>query len=632
MTHAPLRPSRRDVLKAGLGAGAAITAWQRASLLEALAACPAGAQLTDVQHVIIFIQENRSFDNYFGRYKGVRGYADRSVAGGAAAFGQRVNAPSTGLPDPLFPFPVSTQLGPPHQGECSNAVEHQWAGAHDSWNGGRNDAWMRSHLATEATPRQAALTMGYYDRSDLQFYYPLADNFTICDNYFCSVIGGTDINRLYAMTGTLDPDGWDGGLQFLNTKVGTIQNPGADLGAGGRWMPYPEVLQKAGVSWKVYGPPDGQAGDNVLRYFPQFRPVGGDTTLATNSFASNAFPADFLADCQAGTLPQVSWLVSGLADTEHPPDPLVWGESITHTVLSALATSGLWKNSVLFLTYDENGGFFDHVPPPTAPAGTPGEYLDQAKLSATARAEATTVKGVDLSAGPIGLGNRVPMLVISPFTRNPDPSAGPLVSSDLFDHTSMLRFLETWTTAIGRPARVPDRNEATRTPGLSPWRRHLVGDMTRAFNFAATPDSTVPTALLSDVPNRADPRVLDQCFTTGTLGTLGGSTTAPIVQDPIVGANTAPPSQEPLPGPVRRPKSGCDDGDVHGSSGNSGGSGGGGGDGETVAASAGAANIALPNTSGSAGGGSVALLAATAVIGALVRVRMRGDRVRRAED
>ncbi|HEV7679014.1 MAG TPA: alkaline phosphatase family protein [Candidatus Dormibacteraeota bacterium] len=630
MTHAPLRPSRRDVLKAGLGAGAAITAWQRASLLEALAACPTGGKLTDIQHVVIFIQENRSFDNYFGRYKGVRGFDDRSAPGGAAAFAQRVGDPATKLPDPLLPFHISTQLGPPHQGECTNDVEHQWAGAHDAWNGGRNDRWMKSHLATEATPRQAALTMGYYDRSDLQFYYPLADNFTICDNYFCSVIGGTDVNRLYAMTGTIDPDGWDGGLQFLNTKLGTIQNPGADLGTGKRWVPYPEVLQKAGVSWKVYGSPDGQAGDNVLRYFPQYRPVGGDSTLFASAFASNAFPGDFLADCQAGTLPQVSWIVSGLADTEHPPDPLVWGESITHTVLSALATSGLWKNSALFFTYDENGGFFDHVTPPTAPAGTPGEYLNQAKLTAAARADATTVKGVDLSDGPIGLGYRVPMLVISPFTRNPDPSGGPLVSSDLFDHTSMLRFLETWTTAIGKPAHVPDRNQAAQTPGLSAWRRRLVGDMTSAFNFAATPDASIPTALLSNVPNRADPRVLDQCFTTGTLGTLGGSTTAPIVQDPIVDANTAPPHQEQSPGRVRRPAQTCEEADRQDTVGGSGGSGG--QDARLVDAAVGPATIALPNTAAPVGGGSVALLAATAVVGGLVRLRMRGDRAKPAGD
>jgi phospholipase C len=455
--------------------------------------------------------------------------------------------------------------------------------------------------------------MSYFDRSDLQFYYPLADNFTICDNYFCSMLGGTDTNRLYSMTGTIDPDGWDGGLQFLSTKLGTIQNPGANLGSGGKWVTYPEVLQHAGVSWKVYGTPDGQAGDNVLRYFPQFRPVGGNPTLAANAFGSNAFPLDFAADCQAGTLPQVSWLVAGLADTEHPPTPLVWGESVMHSVLSALATSGLWKKSVIFFTYDENGGFFDHVPPPTAPRGTPGEYLNQAALSATARAEATTVKGVDLSTEPIGLGFRVPMLIISPFTRNATPDKGPLVSSGRFDHTSLLRFLETWTTAIGKPAPVPIRDEAARRPGLSKWRRHLVGDLTSAFNFAAAPDASVPIALLSNVPNRADPRVLDQCITTGTIGTLDAHT-APIVQDPIIDPTTAPPRQEALPGPVQRPSSECESDLTEAAAG-----------GGTPAGALVAAGAVLPNTSGGDGGAPVALLAATAAVGLLVRLRTRGQ-------
>ena len=615
MTLSALRPSRRDVLKAGLGAGAAIAGWQRTQpLLDALAACPNG-KLTDVEHVIIFIQENRSFDNYFGRYKGVRGFDDRSAPGGAAAFAQRVPKAGTGLPDSLLPFHISTQLGPPQQGECTNDVEHQWAGQHDTWNRGRNDNWMGSHLATEPTARQAAMTMGYYDRSDLQFYYPLADNFTICDNYFCSVIAGTDVNRLYSMTGTLDPDGWDGGLQFLDTNLGTIENPGADLGIKKLWKPYPQVLQDAGVSWKVYGTADGQAGDNPLRYFPQFRP-GGDANLALNAFSSNAFPADFLADCQAGTLPQVSWLLSGLTDTEHPPDPLVWGESITHAVLTALATSGLWKKSVLFFTYDENGGFFDHVAPPTAPAGTPGEYLNQAALSSKARTQATTKGGVDTSAQPIGLGYRVPMLVISPFTRNPNPAAGPLVSSDVFDHTSMLRFLETWTTAIGKPARIPDRDESQRRPGLSAWRRQLVGDMTTAFNFAAAPDSSIPTALISNVPNRADPRVLAQCFATGTVGTLGAPA---IVQEPVINPNTSVPPQEPSPGPVLRPDSTCASSILPSNNGSNAGS----QSGATGGGDAQAAAVSLPNTAAADSGMPVVVGAAAVAVGLMLRLRNR---------
>ena len=549
--------SRRRFLQVTAGGALGAAVLSRAELVDALTA-PAGgcpASLSDIDHVIILIQENRSFDSYFGRYKGVRGFDDRAGATGVGSFAQAYRPPSTptGVPNPMLPFRMDTSVSaPPHQGQCTNDIEHQWAGAHDSWNRGANDNWMNSHLATDPDAHQAAVTMAYYERADLPFYYTLADHFTICDNFHCSVIGGTDQNRLYSMTGTIDPDGWDGGCTFFDTKLGTIQSPGADLGGRGRWLPYPEVLTRAGVSWKVYGTADGQAGDNVLRYFPQFRPGGGNSALITPAFASNAFPGDFAADCQAGDLPSVSWLLASIVDTEHAPDPIEWGESIVHTVLSALTTSGAWSRSVLFLTYDENGGFFDHVAPPTAPPGTPGEYMNQLALTPAARREATTVRGLDTTDQPIGLGYRVPALVVSPFSRNADPSGGPLVCSDLFDHTSLLRFVETWTAARNRPAPVPNRDPSSRTPGLSPWRRALVGDLTTALSLGARPDPSVPADVLAVVPNRADPAVLSECTITGTPGTEA-SQTEPVVQDPVVPSTVRMPIQEPSPDGVRRP-------------------------------------------------------------------------------
>jgi len=547
------------VLRAA-GVGAVGTGLGAAALRPAPAAAAASPtclsdKLTQVEHIIIFVQENRSFDHYFGAYPGVRGFDDRSAPGGAAAFQQPYDPPSTptGYPNPMLPFHLDTAVSvPPKQGECTNDVEHQWAGQHDSWNHGANNNWMNSHLATEPDSAQAAITMGYYDRDDLPFYYSLADHFTICDHFFCSMIAGTDINRLYSMTGTIDPDGWDGGCQFLNTKIGTVQNPGADLGTAGRWVPYPEVLTKAGISWKVYGTPDGQFGDNVLRYFPQYRPVGGDPTLAAAAFGSNAFPADFLLDCQSGQLPQVSWLMAGLADTEHAPAPPEWGQSIVHTVLTALTSSPAWAKSVMFLTYDENGGFFDHVPPPVPPAGTPGEFLNQKALTSDARAEATTVKGVDMSSQPIGLGFRVPMLVVSPFSRNPQPGGGPLVDSTVYDHTSLLRFIESWSHAIGKPAPIPDRDPAKKRPGLSSWRRGAVGDLTASLSLGRPADASVPTEVLSVVPDRADPKVLTECTVTGTIGSLDADT-EPIVQDPTIPSSISQPRQEAAKGAVRRP-------------------------------------------------------------------------------
>ena len=534
------------MLKAGALAGVAAGLSTEALIAALTADAACNTSLQGIKHVVFLIQENRSFDNYFGTYKGIRGFDDANPR-----FAQAYTPPvtATGYPNPLQPFHLDTQAAGAQQGVCTNDVEHQWAGQHDTWNAGACDNWMNSHLATDPTAKQAALTMAYYQRADLPFYYALADNFTICDSFFSSVIGGTDINRLYSMTGTCDPDAWDGGCQFLDTKVGSIQSPGADLGVGGRWKPYPQVLTEAGISWKCYGTADGQTGDNTLRYFPQFRPVGGNNALSVPAFGSQAL-VDFVADCVAGTLPTVSWLFTGLADTEHPPGPITWGESITHTLLTTLVTSGLWSSSALFFTYDENGGFFDHVVPPTAPAGTPGEFLNQAAVAAStlgAKTEVKTKKGVDKSGDPIGLGFRVPMIVISPFSRNPTPAASPLVCSDVFDHTSMLRFVETLTGV-----RVPDRDPVKKVPGLSAWRRNLVGDLSTAFNFAATPDASIPTALVTMVPNRLDPRVLEQCIVTGTPGTLN-ATTAPIVQDPPVPTENTTAAQEPLRTPVQRP-------------------------------------------------------------------------------
>src|SRR3954454_4732028 len=188
--------NRRQFLRMGaLGAaGTRLSSRELLSAITATAPC-AGGTLADVQHVIILIQENRSFDHYFGTYKGVRGFDDRTAPGGAAAFAQAYKQPATptGYADPLLPFHIDTAVGaPPHQGMCTNDVEHQWASQHESWNRGACDNWMNAHLATEPTPAQAAMTMGYYTRADLEFYYALADRFTICDNFHCSHIGGTD--------------------------------------------------------------------------------------------------------------------------------------------------------------------------------------------------------------------------------------------------------------------------------------------------------------------------------------------------------------------------------------------------------------------------------------------------------
>jgi phospholipase C len=432
--------------------------------------------------VVIFIQENRSFDHYFGSYRGVRGFADQS-----AAFRQPDPANTTGSPSGvLLPFHLDSSRT---NSACTHDITHDWVPQHQSWNNGAMNGFVTSRLPINAN--DAVLSMGYYNRADLPFYYAVADAFTICDNYFCSVIGPTDPNRLYTMAASIDPAGQNGGplLQSLVTNRSSFFGKLT-------YTTMPEQLQTRGISWKVYSSPDQNIlnsifSDNVLSYFKNFQNPA--SPLYKNAFLPQ-FPADFIADALSGNLPQVSWLVASVIDSDHPPSPSLLGELTLSSVINALtANPAQWAKTVLFVTYDENGGFFDHVAPVTAPPGTAGEYVTAAAVPDS------SVIGSPAISGPIGLGFRVPMLLISPFSR------GGLVSSDLFDHTSVLRFLETRFGA--------------EVPNLSAWRRATVGDMTGAFNFAK-PDTSIP-----GLPS---PLAASAQMLTGCVASLASTTAYPV--------------------------------------------------------------------------------------------------------
>ena len=509
--------TRRDVMRAGVAAGALAGAESlllpARALERALAAPAACGRLSAVEHVVIFINENRSFDSYYGTYRGVRGFHDGSALklsdhSGKSVFYQPFPGEAGGpYGGHLLPFRFDTFNG----GECVNDISHEWPAMHECWNKGKMDRFLSTHLTTNGL-RDGPNTMGYYTREDLPFFHALADAFTICDRYHCSVIGPTDPNRLYTLTATIDPEGKNGGPSLTTLVTNREQEFGKFT-----WTTYPEQLQAAGISWKIYSTPDGDYGDDVLPYFKAYQT---NPQLAANAFAPQ-FPSDFVADCAAGTLPQVSWVLCSLVQSEHPPAPVSYGEVALAEILDALTGNpALWAKSALFATYDENGGFFDHVPPPVAPPGTPGEYLTVNPLPSDAG-------GI---AGPIGLGFRVPMLVISPFSR------GGLVCSRTFDHTSLLRFLET--------------RFGPEVPNLSKWRRSQTGDMTAAFNFAASPNTSVPPL---PAPTLADPRVLASDCPTQAPDT--GSAEFPSVQ-----GYPLPPAPQPFPpqeaGRPRSP-SGC---------------------------------------------------------------------------
>jgi phospholipase C len=259
-----------------------------------------------------------------------------------------------------------------------------------------------------------------------------------------------------SMSASIDPAGKHGG-PLLETLLATRA---AQIGKF-TWTTMPERLSTHGVSWKQYTSPGGGVLDSVLPYFKAFRPGSKLAKLGLEP----TFPADFLSDLAADRLPKVSWLLAGVSETEHPEFSTgQGGEHVARLVVEALLSHRkVWEKTALFITWDENGGFFDHVPPPTPPRGTKDEFLTMSKLP-------TVAEGV---RGPIGLGFRVPMLVVSPFSR------GGLVCSDTLDHTSTLRFLET--------------RFGVEVPNLSHWRRGVTGDLTSAFDFAARPRFRAPS-------------------------------------------------------------------------------------------------------------------------------------------
>lgn len=466
-------------LAAGAAAAEAILTgpgWGR-TLRDALRTRAAGTDLQAVEHLVFLTMENRSYDNYFGAYPRGRGFDDH---------------PRHSLGRFAQPYPGATHLYPRdlllpfhYNQQCQNDPTHDWGPQHLCWNHGRMDGWVRTHTMSKYEGSGGVTVMGYYERNDLPFLYALADHFTLCDGYHCSVLGPTHPNRLMQMSGTLDPDGRAGG---------PITDTNADpaLLWSCRWTTMPEVLEDAGVSWKVYSPSNaGLSGkyaflaheqtwnpalynptlnpevmaltDTVLPYFAAYEsPV---SSLHQKAFVPT-FPGDFASDVKAGKLPSVSWIQPPLGWDEHPSGSPGRGEYFTSMVLEALVSNPeVWSKTVLFLTYDENGGFFDHLTPPTPPAGTPGEYL-----TATPKGGNPTPDTLGIS-GPVGLGFRVPMLVISPFSR------GGHIASETFDHTSQLKLLA--------------ERFGVEVPNVSPWRRRTVGDLTSTL-FRSRPDASVP--------------------------------------------------------------------------------------------------------------------------------------------
>jgi phospholipase C len=384
--------------------------------------------LSQIEHVIVLTQENRSFDTYFGTLRGVRGFNDPT------AITLPTGRPVWYQPDPHnpqgyeLPFHLDTINT---SAAAATDLSHAWSVQHSSWDGGKMDNWLPAHRAADGNTN-GPMTMGYYTRADLPFHYALADAFTICDNYHCSVFGPTNPNRLYLWTAFIDPQGKHGGPVIDNSEARPYT-----------WTTYAERLEKAGVSWRNYQQPD-TGDDNPLAWFTQYQQAPHSSPLWRNGMATvPSLPEAFAADVRDSNLPQVSWIIGTNASTEHPPYLPAAGATFISQILEVLAANPkVWSKTVLFLNYDENDGYFDHVPPPTPPPGTADEFI---------------------GGLPIGLGFRVPMIVISPF------STGGYLSSEVYDHTSTIRFME--------------RVFGVEEPNISAWRRRTCGDLTASLNL-----------------------------------------------------------------------------------------------------------------------------------------------------
>jgi phospholipase C len=397
------------------------------NVLRALAqAPPRDGSLRDIKHIVLLMQENRSFDHYFGTMAGVRGFEDANalkLAGGRSVFYQPDAVNPSGY---LLPFHLDTRLS---SAQKIPSTSHAWEVQHRAWNDGKMDQWLPAHR--QADGAHGPYCMGYYTREDIPFQFALAEAFTLCDGYHCSVMGPTWPNRMYWMTGTIDPDGLHGGP--------IISNVAPD--AGYTWKTYPERLEEAGISWKVYQQEDNY-GCNLLETFKTFKEAPKGSSLYSRGMVHSP-EGQFEYDAINDKLPAVSWIIPTSFQSEHPDYMPADGAAFIASKIDAIAANrDVWEKTLFILNYDENDGIFDHVVPPVPQSGTPHEFVGSL---------------------PIGAGFRVPCILVSPWT------AGGWVSSEAFDHTSVLQLLERFT--------------GVREPNISEWRRKSFGDFTSALRF-----------------------------------------------------------------------------------------------------------------------------------------------------
>ena len=486
--------------------------------------------IQDVEHIVVLMQENRSFDHYFGTLPGVRGFGDRFTV--PLPGGRNVWQQSDADGKLVLPYHLDQTKG---NAQRVSGTPHEWLDSQEAWDGGRLSQWPRY---------KTSAAMGYFKEAEVPFQFSLANAFTLCDSYHCAMHTGTDANRSFHLTGTNGSTAQN--VAFVNNEWDWLDGRASAVNTGYTWKTYAERLEDAGVSWICYQNMPDEWGDNMLGAFRQFRranraspfPVssgGAPNAPYSNSGQATPYhaydpasdnpgnplykgiantlpgskPEEYLdafrSDIKAGRLPQVSWINAPSIYCEHPgPSSPVQGAWFLQEILDALtAVPEVWSKTVVLVNFDENDGYFDHVPSPSAPSLINPIDSRSAAAGKTTLADADLVheyftqqppEGSRSQPAPdgrvFGPGPRVPLYVLSPWSR------GGWVNSQVFDHTSVLRFIE---------ARF-----GVKEPNISPYRRAVCGDLTSAFNFATPNSEALPTLTGRKNRTEADRLRLDQ--------------------------------------------------------------------------------------------------------------------------
>lgn len=441
--------------------------------------------IKDVQHVVILMQENRSFDHYFGTLRGVRGFGDRFPI--PLESGKRVFEQSDGK-----------KIIPPYHADhkTSNAAliqgtPHNFPDMQAAWNQGKYGYW-----PLYKTP----YSMAYYTREEVPFQYALAEAFTISDAYFCSVATGTDPNRIVFWSGSnFDPKKREAGenctdefSEPVNLRCwikGTMPEPGYTYqGNAFTWPTIPDVLQKAGISWRIYQDPNNNwtGAMHGCLAFESFRNAKPGDPIYENGMRHWSLE-QLKQDVLDNKLPQVVWVLPSQDDSEHPgaPSSPYRGADFTHRVLDAITSNpDVWSKTVFFLTFDENDGLFDHLPAPAVPSyNLDGTLAGKSTIDLRGMYfineggpdKKNYLNKRDTLSGnirPWGFGPRVPLYIISPWSK------GGWVDSQIADHTSVGQFLE--------------KRFNIEIPAISPWHRAVSSDLLSAFDFVTPNDPEFP--------------------------------------------------------------------------------------------------------------------------------------------